>query len=126
MMLRKVPRGQSGKFGFARTYTGKVSNTESLRHTESGGFSMSIFVCFSTNSANTDVMMLKLPIMNARTTDNQETSFRVHFTAAPLNHSGTLGEELSYVPSRSQQKHPGSGRVMNKSYMSRPLLSARH
>lgn len=100
---------------------------------ESCGSSMSTSMRWSTDSVNTDMIILKLPpggvirIMKiSTTTDKQETSFRVHFTAATLNHSGTLGEELSYVPSGSQQKHHGSGRVMNKSYMPRPLLWARH
>lgn len=59
---------------------------------------------------------------------NQETISRAHFTATPLSQSfrHSLGEELSYVPSCSQQKHPERGRVMNKSYMSRPIILALH
>lgn len=100
-------------------------------------------LCFSGNSYeygryNTpDELTMELhPLLNHRKNEyrqnfrdkNQETISRAHFTATPLSQSfrHSLGEELSYVPSCSQQKHPERGRAMNKSYMSWPLLLALH
>lgn len=99
-----------GTFGLARE-SQVVTKIEIPGRTEPGGVSVSTSFCFSTDSVNADVIILKLPtegvtrVMEiARTPDNGETSFRAHFTAAPLNHSGTLGEEPSQVPNKSTLK----------------------
>lgn len=48
---------------------------------------------------------------------------QVHLTTVPLSITQMLfREELSHIPSCSQQKHPKRARAMNKSYVSSPLL----
>lgn len=73
--------GQSGQFSFARTCTGKPQTYWSA------GFGMSASFCFSTISVNTDMITPTEGVIRimtiATTTDNQETSFRIHFTVHP-------------------------------------------